>query len=140
MALLKRLLRRRNAGAGQRLPRLKVVLMSATLDAALYSNYFGGCPGERRTPPAEAPSRNKGARLLGTPAERARRAFAHPHPSAPPLTAVLRTGRSTPAAPQCCRAPAAPSRSNVCSLRTFMSRPATDWTREPGEWMGGTIA
>lgn len=31
---------------GRQLPRLKVVLMSATLDAGLYSTYFGGCPGE----------------------------------------------------------------------------------------------
>jgi HrpA-like RNA helicase len=52
MALLKRLLRRRNAAghpdtnAASKLPRLKVVLMSATLDAGLYSAYFGGCPGE----------------------------------------------------------------------------------------------
>jgi len=58
MALLKRLIRRRNsppAAAPQlpdaprqrppkQLPKLKVVLMSATLDAGLYSNYFGGCP------------------------------------------------------------------------------------------------
>jgi hypothetical protein len=57
MALLRRLLRRRNGKGGgesggsasgaaaQRQPRLKVVLMSATLDAGLYSAYFGGCPG-----------------------------------------------------------------------------------------------
>jgi hypothetical protein len=56
MALLKGILARRNskaaAAAAKRGPGagpgpLKVVLMSATLDAALYRNYFGGCPGER---------------------------------------------------------------------------------------------
>ena len=54
MALLKGILSRRNSpaavaaaakGRGGPGP-LKVVLMSATLDAALYRNYFGGCPGE----------------------------------------------------------------------------------------------
>lgn len=41
MALLRKLITRRRAS---RRP-LKVVLMSATLDAALYANYYGGgCP------------------------------------------------------------------------------------------------
>ena len=56
-ALLKGLLveRRRSqgtgggpAGRGQGLPPLKVVLMSATLDAAMFARYFGGCPGEKK--------------------------------------------------------------------------------------------
>ncbi|KAG2502148.1 hypothetical protein HYH03_000635 [Edaphochlamys debaryana] len=46
IALLRDLLAaRRGAGGGPgSLPPLKVVLMSATLDAALFANYFGGCP------------------------------------------------------------------------------------------------
>jgi HrpA-like RNA helicase len=57
LALLRRVLAARNthnarakaggsSGGPGVLPPLKVVLMSATLDAGLYSKYFGGCPGE----------------------------------------------------------------------------------------------
>lgn len=34
------------SGAPPPPPRLKVILMSATLDAALFADYFGGCAGE----------------------------------------------------------------------------------------------
>jgi hypothetical protein len=60
LALLRRVLAARNThnakakGGGSSggpgvLPPLKVVLMSATLDAGLYSKYFGGVPGETCT-------------------------------------------------------------------------------------------
>ncbi|GAQ84373.1 helicase domain-containing protein [Klebsormidium nitens] len=55
MTILRELLARRNGGRS-RLPPLKVVLMSATLDAGLFSSYFGGCPvvsAEGRTFPVQ---------------------------------------------------------------------------------------
>ena len=41
LALVRAIARRRNAEAGQ--PPLKVILMSATMDATLFSAYLGGC-------------------------------------------------------------------------------------------------
>lgn len=70
MALLKDVMAQRRAawdawraarGQGQHAaaappPPLKVVLMSATLDAALFSNYYGGCPGALRRGAGRLPS------------------------------------------------------------------------------------
>jgi hypothetical protein len=161
MALLKRLLRRRNAaaaaagpgpgpgpgsgaGAAPRLPRLKVVLMSATLDAALYSGYFGGCPGElpggmerRGNAPCDSAAAGGALRCARScPLAKVSMPFAlDPAPKPPPTPPLL--------PPQSFRARGAPSRWSGCSWRTCTRRRATAWTpgrggQQPLEGTGPT--